>query len=250
VKAFDQIPPIVAAGLRRRLLLRQQGPHINGCHDHPVLSLEPTVHARPASIELYWLPLGAGDAIPVVRWNGRMFEALVARHDHRQPLDLYHSALVVQLDDERFVIEMTPAWESNVSERRVVGEGPVGLRFLGCVRLFRYEVRRWHDGVLENAAAAVESPRPISTDLFRARLLLNLVSSFPTATWGRDELAAGEMWNSNSLISWLLARSQHELDAIVPPAGGRAPGWNAGLVVARREPRYANVLERTKAGDG
>jgi hypothetical protein len=42
------------------------------------------------------------------------------------------------------------------------------------------------------------------------------------------------MWNSNSLISWLLVRSGFEADGLDPPAGGRAPGWRSGLVVARR----------------
>jgi hypothetical protein len=32
--------------------------------------------------------------------------------------------------------------------------------------------------------------------------------------WGRDELGAGEMWNSNSLISWLIARSGLDVEAI------------------------------------
>jgi hypothetical protein len=63
-----------------------------------------------ASVDLYWLPLGVGDAARCVRWNGRIFEALVARHEHREPCDLYHSALEVQLDGDRFVIEMTPVW--------------------------------------------------------------------------------------------------------------------------------------------
>jgi hypothetical protein len=218
--------PILTDGLRRRLLQRRQ-----------------------ASVELYWLPLGAGDTIPIVSWNGRIFEALVARHNHRTPLDLYHSALVVRLDDDRFVIEMAPAWESSASDRGVVCEGPVGFRCLRGVRLFRYEVRRWEGGVIQDAAVAVESPRLISTDLTRTQLLLNLLLSFPTATWGRDELATGEMWNSNSLIAWLLARSRHETDTIVPPARGRAPGWDAGLVVAKREPVEA-IAARTKAPGG
>ena len=42
------------------------------------------------------------------------------------------------------------------------------------------------------------------------------------------------MWNSNSVIAWLLARSGLPMEAIRPPAGGRAPGWEAGLVMARR----------------
>jgi hypothetical protein len=42
------------------------------------------------------------------------------------------------------------------------------------------------------------------------------------------------MWNSNSLVSWLLARSGVDVEAVALPAGGRAPGWSAGIVVARR----------------
>jgi hypothetical protein len=64
--------------------------------------------------------------------------------------------------------------------------------------------------------------------------LLSLVDQFPAATWGRDEQSAGEMWNSNSLTSWLLARAGLDVHAIGPPPGGRAPGWSAGLVVAAR----------------
>jgi hypothetical protein len=40
------------------------------------------------------------------------------------------------------------------------------------------------------------------------------------------------MWNSNSVISWLLARSGLRPEEIHPPFGGRAPGWEAGLRVA------------------
>ena len=52
--------------------------------------------------------------------------------------------------------------------------------------------------------------------------------------WGRDELGAGEMWNSNSVIAWVIARSGIEAQSIQPPRGGRAPGWRAGVVVASR----------------
>ena len=52
---------------------------------------------------------------------------------------------------------------------------------------------------------------------------------------GRDDLNTGDMWNSNSLISWLIARSGIETTSIHPPAGGRAPGWQAGLVLAARQ---------------
>jgi hypothetical protein len=42
------------------------------------------------------------------------------------------------------------------------------------------------------------------------------------------------MWNSNSVIAWVIASSGIETESIRPPAGGRAPGWQAGLEVARR----------------
>jgi hypothetical protein len=95
-------------------------------------------------------------------------------------------------------------------------------------------VRRWRDGVIADADEAVASPQPLSEDPLLARRLLDLVDSLPSPVWGRDELKTGEMWNSNSVISWLLARSGLPTSAICPPAGGRAPGWEAGLVTARR----------------
>jgi hypothetical protein len=62
-------------------------------------------------------------------------------------------------------------------------------------------------------------------------------------TWGRDQLRAGDMWNSNSLTAWLLARSDHQTESIGPPAHGRAPGWHAGLMAAaREEPWTAGTL--------
>jgi hypothetical protein len=36
------------------------------------------------------------------------------------------------------------------------------------------------------------------------------------------------------VIAWVLARSGIEAESIRPPAGGRAPGWSAGLQVAAR----------------
>lgn len=41
--------------------------------------------------------------------------------------------------------------------------------------------------------------------------------------------------NSNSAVAWVLARSGHDMAAIRPPSGGRAPGWDAGLELARRQ---------------
>jgi hypothetical protein len=189
-----------------------------------------------ACVNLYWLPLGAGGRF--VRLNGRVFETLDAALHRRRRCDLYHSALEVRLGDDRFVVEQGPVWNNNsVPERGVVCEGPVGSRWLGRSRLFRYEVRRWRGGVISDLSEAVASPCLLSSDPVRARCLLELVPEVPRATWGRDELQAGEMWNSNSLVSWLLARTGLDIGAVALPTRGRAPGWDAGLVVAARQLR-------------
>jgi hypothetical protein len=186
-------------------------------------------------IDLYWLPLGAGGHS--VRLNGRVFEAVVARLERRDRRDLYHSALEVRVPEGRFVIEMAPMRPRDGAERGVVAAGAVGARIAGRFRLFRYEVRRWRDGIIPDIAEAVESPARLTEDPDCARRLLELVPHVPTAVWGRDELRAGEMWNSNSLTSWLIARSGLDVESIRPPPGGRAPGWRAGIVTARGEMR-------------
>lgn len=189
---------------------------------------------RPASagVDLYWLPLGAGGHS--VRLNGKIFEAVAARLERRAPRDLYHSALVVRTSEGRYVIEQAPVRPGRASERGVVAEGAVGARWAKHFRIFRYELRRWRNGVIPDVAEAVESPQRLTEDPVLARRLLDLVPFVPTPVWGRDELGAGEMWNSNSFVSWLLARSGLDAESIPVPRGGRAPGWQAGIVVARR----------------
>jgi hypothetical protein len=196
-----------------------------------------TASADPdhAAVDLLWVPLGAGDGTHLVRWSGRAFEALAARRCRRPRVPLFHSALVVHVGAVRTTIEMTPAWGSGDSDRGVVSRGPVGLRCLGRSPAFRYEVRRWPGGTITDEAEAVGGPYRVSTDADTAQHLLSLVPLFPPATWGRDELDAGEMWNSNSLTAWLLAASGHDTQRLRPPRGGRAPGWSAGLVVAQRQ---------------
>ena len=108
-----------------------------------------------SAIDLYWLPLGAGGHS--VRLNGRVFEAVAARLQPRGRADLYHSALEATCPEGRFVIELAPAWGTS-GDRGVVAEGPVGMRGAGRFRVFRYEVRRWRDGVIPDLAGAVGSP--------------------------------------------------------------------------------------------
>jgi hypothetical protein len=195
-----------------------------------------------AAVELYWLPLGAGGRF--VRLNGRVYEALAARLGHRPACTLYHSALILRVAEGSWVVEMTPVRDERGNQRGVVAEGVVGSRWAGRLRLFRYEIRRWREGVIPDVDEAVDSPRRLTDDGDLARCILDLAPQVPTPVWGRDELEAGEMWNSNSVVSWLLARSGIVVETIRPPAGGRAPGWGAGVAVARRQ---MDVLAHVRA---
>lgn len=186
-----------------------------------------------AAVDLYWLPLGAGGHS--VRLNGRTYEAFAAWHAGRPRCDLYHSALEVTARGGRFVVEMAPVPDGQGVRRGVVAEGPVGARWAGRLRVFRYEVRRWPGGEIPDVAEAVGGAQRLTRDERTAERLLDLVPRVPTYVWGRDEVRAGDMWNSNSVVAWLIVRSGIELRNARLPARGRAPGWQAGIVVAGAE---------------
>lgn len=169
-----------------------------------------------------------------MRLNGRVFEAVVAFRERRPRQALFHSALVVRLPGAAYAIEMGPEQRGDPLRRGAVAGGPVGSRLLHRWRIFRYEVRRERDGVIPDVAEAVDSPWRLTDDDRVARRLLDLIARVPTPVWGRDELGTGEMWNSNSLTSWVIARSGLPVEHLRPPAGGRAPGWDAGLAMAAR----------------
>jgi hypothetical protein len=118
-----------------------------------------------------------------------------------------------------------------------VAGGPVGSRWAGRLRIFRYEIRCRPGGSIPDIAEAVDSPRRLSDDDGCAERVLAELPSVPTPVWGRDELGTGSMWNSNSVVAWVLERGGLDAAAITPPPGGRAPGWSAGVSVARRCPR-------------
>lgn len=187
-----------------------------------------------ATVEILWIPLGAGQH--VVRLSGRAYEALVASVQRRPPCALFHSALVVTVPAGRYVIEMTPVPDGHGERRGVVAEGPVGSRWLAKLRIFRYEIRCWRDGDIPDAdqAAATTTLELSPAD---ARRLLDLVAMVPTPVWGRDELATGEMWNSNSVTAWILRRAGIDTADLAPPDGGRAPGWFAGISAAELWPQ-------------
>jgi hypothetical protein len=93
------------------------------------------VSRPPDSVDLYWIPLGAG--AHVVRISGKLFEAVSALAERRGRRDLYHSALLVDLPEGRFVIEQAPVPDLHGQERGVVAEGPVATRWAGRFRRFR-----------------------------------------------------------------------------------------------------------------
>jgi hypothetical protein len=183
-----------------------------------------------ARVDLYWLPLGAGGHL--VRRCGAAYERLVAWRASRRPLDLYHAALEVTTTEGRFAIELTPVQSGAGSECGVIEQGPVGSPLLRGLRLFRYELHAAPGGAIPDIDYAVESPRRVGREEDEARRVLDLLPSVPLLTWGRDELGLGEMWNSNSVVAWLLASADLDLSAIGPPRHGRAPGWRAGIEAA------------------
>jgi hypothetical protein len=199
-------------------------------HQNRLPMPEPTVSA----IDLYWIPLGAGAHF--VHFNGTVFEAITAFAQRRERAELYHAALVITTADSRFVIEMTPIPDARGADRGVVLEGPVGARWAARLRIFRYEIRCWANGVIPDIQFAVASPVRVSDDASCVRRLLDLVPQVPRLVWGRDEVHAHDMWNSNSVVCWLLTRSGVDVSHIQPPAGGRAPGWKSGLAAAGEAP--------------
>jgi hypothetical protein len=193
------------------------------------VSVEPVTSGL---VDLFWVPLGAGPHGAPVRWSGRVYEAVVAARQRRPRCDLYHSAILVRVHGTTTRIEV--AVPVQPGDRGVVAEGPVGARCLDRSRVFRYEVRCWAGGPTPKVPSPSDGPVRVSSDAATARRILALVPEVPRCTWGRDESGAGEMWNSNSFVAWLLARAGVVTAGLRPPAGGRAPGWDAGLRLAAR----------------
>lgn len=199
-------------------------------------------HSATTGVDLYWIPVGAGGAW-FVRLNGSVYRRIKGLQGGRRPLDLYHSALEVDLSEDRFVIEVAPIPDAHPESRGVVVEGPVGSRWISGFRIFRYEVRRWRNGVIPDVSEAVASPQRLSVDPHQARQLLDLVGRVPPLVWGRDQLGVGDMWNSNSVISWLLACTGLPIQGIQPPRGGWVPGWRAGIIMAQRHLATEDLAE-------
>ena len=141
-----------------------------------------------AAVDLFWIPLGAGQHI--VRLSGKLYEATSAWLQQRPRQDLYHSALVVVIPEGRFVVEQTPVTDMHGERRGVVVEGPVGSTLVRRFRLFRYEVRRWRDGVIPDIAQAVSHVR-VADDPVRAERILDLVHVGTAPRLGQGRIPHG-----------------------------------------------------------
>ena len=180
-----------------------------------------------------------------MRVSGRIYETVRALIERRPPLDLYHTAVEVHLGGDRYVIENAwPSPDSDTASRGVVVEGPVWSPHLGRFRVFRYEVRRWRTGIIPDASEAVAT-QTLSTDAETAQRLLDLAEFIPVFTWGRQVLDTAEMWNSNSVIAYLLAAVGLPVERYLPPAGGRAPGWSTGVILGREARPPSTIPHQT-----
>ena len=118
-----------------------------------------------AAVDLYWLPLGAGGHF--VRLNGRIYEQLAGWIQRRPAHELYRVALQVEVPEGR---------RSGLARR--ARTRCRGGRRPPATPHQRHGLR----------AAGARADRQV-----------------PTPVWGRDELGTGDMWNSNSVISWAIA---------------------------------------------
>ena len=129
-----------------------------------------------------------------------------------------------------------PIPDKDPTKRGVTVQGPVWSHWLGRFRMFRYEVRRWRGGSIADIAEAVGGPQRLTDDEAKARAVLEAAQTVPAKVSGRDVLHVGEMWNSNSVISWILTIAGIDASKIPPPAGGSAPGWRTGVIAAKQSP--------------
>jgi hypothetical protein len=188
-------------------------------------------------VDVYWIPVGAGTS-RLQRASLRWWEAFEAARARRARGVLYHSALKLGIDGEGVsTLELTPAFVA--SPVPALMTGPVGARPAGRFKLFRYELRLVPGAVLPDEAWAVGEPVRLSDERAMVERVVELAGLVPAYTWGRRVKGTAEMWTSDSVVSWLLVKAGLEPMDARAPADGRAPGWDAGLAVARRAEQAA-----------
>ncbi|MBN8883178.1 MAG: hypothetical protein J0H73_12805, partial [Salana multivorans] len=102
----------------------------------------------------------------------------------------------------------------------------------------------WPNGTIPDLRWAEGGSTTLTTSAAVARALVERVRDVPDLVWGRTVDATGDMWNSNSLVSWLMSTTGLDPTGVRPPDGGRAPGWRAGSAIAAA----ATSATRTVAG--
>ncbi len=100
--------------------------------------------------------------------------------------------------------------------------------------MFRYQLLCAEKERLPDEEWAIESPVPLSEDPALAVRILETARRVPALVWGRRARGTNEMWTSDSAIAWLLCSAGIDAGALVLPAGTQAPGWRAGIEVAKR----------------
>ena len=143
----------------------------------------------------------------------------------------YHSALVVRVPEGRFVIEQAPIRDSDGGERGVVAHGAVGSRRAGRFRIFRYEVRRWRDGVIPDIGEAVESPQQLTGDPLLAQRVLDLVPACRHSSGDATRASRGDV--ELQLVDLLADRPQWAPRRV----GASASGWARSRVASWRRGR-------------
>ncbi len=182
-------------------------------------------------VDLYWLPVGAGAPSRMRDWSLAVWEGASAFLGRRRRGALYHAALKMRLDSGTpYTVELTPVFIGEPAAPAMTG--PVGFRSADRLRIFRYQLRCLEAEALPDEEWVVGSPIRLSTDCQAGPRLLSLAPTVPPHSWGRRVRGTSEMWTSASVISWLLMRAGIDARAIPVPAGGRAPGWQAGLELA------------------
>ena len=227
----------------QRVVRRAAGRFVNAQHQAPpddrpggdgglTASAAPVPEGAPPAgehaVDLYWIPLGSG--AHVVRLSGRALRGPRPPRSGGGPVATSTTRPSRSWCRRAATSSRWLRSPRRGGERGVVAEGAVGSRLArsppdlplrGPVLARRVDPRRCRCGRQPGAGDRRRRRGPAACS--------TLTRSVPTAVWGRHELARGDMWNSNSVTSWLLTRAGVDIDAVRLPPGGRAPGWDAGI---------------------
>lgn len=183
-------------------------------------------------VDLYWLPVAAGTGSRLRMWSLAAWEAFEALRAWRPRARLCHSALKVRIaNGQTHTVELTPVFRGETPPLSMTG--PVGFRGADRFRLLRYQVRCTRVDRLPDEEWTLGPALRLSADCQAASDVLTLAAAVPKHTWGLRVRGTSEMWTSDSAIAWMLDRAGIDAAAILLPPGSRAPGWTAGVEVAR-----------------